>query len=444
MVPTDVPSRYEGLQDDMKTRRRGFGTIESLRSGRFRARYVDPVTGDRHSSSVTFTDHGDAEEWLNAERLKMERACSDLDRYESPKARASRRRETLRGMPTLRQYAEVYEADIRRRLRPYSVARYESVIRLYVLGRGDLADMRLNDISRRDVAQWWDGLPTTQTRRSCDQAYQVLHAMMNAAIEADLLTVNPVKVRGAGRASRRKVVRVITPDAVDRLAAAMPPHLRLAVILGAWCGLRVGEILELRLSDISRVDGLIQVRRAVTFVDGTAIIGPPKTDAGIRDVPVPATILRDDIYNHIHAFPLTTQDDLLFTHPETKQRITRSAFNGAYARAKKKAGLTLAFHDLRHVALTRLAQNGATLGELQTVAGHTTPTMAMRYQEASSDHLRSVFDKQDEAIRKARGIMDLVEYMEMMARPPEPTWADRMAAAIDAIVKQQNPDHPAQ
>jgi len=48
-----------------------------------------------------------------------------------------------------------------------------------------------------------------------------------------------------------------------------------------------------------------------------------------------------------------------------------------------KPGLTV--HGLRHTGLTLAAQAGATIGELMARAGHTTPTMALRYQHAAGE-----------------------------------------------------------
>jgi len=42
--------------------------------------------------------------------------------------------------------------------------------------------------------------------------------------------------------------------------------------------------------------------------------------------------------------------------------------------------------------------NGATVRELQVIAGHTTATMAMRYQEVADDHLAGVYDRLSQQI----------------------------------------------
>jgi len=51
------------------------------------------------------------------------------------------------------------------------------------------------------------------------------------------------------------------------------------------------------------------------------------------------------------------------------------------------------FHDLRTTGLTYLALSGATVRELQVIAGHTTATMAMRYQEVAQEHLTDVYGR---------------------------------------------------
>ena len=55
--------------------------------------------------------------------------------------------------------------------------------------------------------------------------------------------------------------------------------------------MRFGELAELRRADISLKDKRIQIRRGVVRVRGEFIVGPPKTDAGIRDVAIPPQLI---------------------------------------------------------------------------------------------------------------------------------------------------------
>ena len=72
----------------------------------------------------------------------------------------------------------------------------------------------------------------------------------------------------------------------------MPHRLRLAVLIAVWCGLRQGEIVELRRADIDVTKGVIKVRRAVARVPGEPpIVGGPKSGAGVRDVSIPPHLM---------------------------------------------------------------------------------------------------------------------------------------------------------
>jgi len=71
----------------------------------------------------------------------------------------------------------------------------------------------------------------------------------------------------------------------------MPDKYRLMVLLASWCALRFGELAELRRSDIDVTNGIIRVRRGVTRVGGQAIVGTPKSVAGVRDVVIPPHLL---------------------------------------------------------------------------------------------------------------------------------------------------------
>ncbi len=93
---------------------------------------------------------------------------------------------------------------------------------------------------------------------------------------------------------------------------------------------------------------------------------------------------------------------LLFWNQEggnVDDRIWRKA----WLRACTTAGFNdVRFHDLRHVGLTYTAVAGATLRELQAVAGHTTPAMALRYQEIAADHMAEVVKGLDAIITRHR------------------------------------------
>ena len=158
--------------------------------------------------------------------------------------------------------------------------------------------------------------------------------------------------------------------------------------------LRFGELTELRRSDIDMKNGRIKIRRAVVHVDGKAIVGTPKSDAGIRDVAIPPHLMAV-VKSHIAEHAAFGRDGLLF--PATGgghlapsslygRAPTRTRTGWGFYNARAAAGRPdLRFHDLRHTGAVLAAATGATLAELMARLGHSTQGAALRYQHAAAD-----------------------------------------------------------
>ncbi len=85
---------------------------------------------------------------------------------------------------------------------------------------------------------------------------------------------------------------VATIAEVQALADAIPAHLRLAVLLAAWCQLRRGELLGLRRRDVNILKGTVTIAvTRTTTMAGATVQKAPKTEAGRRTVAVPPNLL---------------------------------------------------------------------------------------------------------------------------------------------------------
>lgn len=63
------------------------------------------------------------------------------------------------------------------------------------------------------------------------------------------------------------------------------------VTILAYTGLRWSELVGLRVKDIDLAARRLYVRRAAPEVEGRIVIGPPKTRAGIRTIPLPQIVV---------------------------------------------------------------------------------------------------------------------------------------------------------
>jgi integrase len=189
----------------------------------------------------------------------------------------------------------------------------------------------------------------------------------------------------------------------------MPEHMRLAILLATYCGLRRSELHALRRFDVDTMHRTITVARSAHRLgDGTIVFKEPKTAAGRRTIAYPASIA-SEVTNHLERFVGPERDALVFTGERSGEALRPHVFGIAYRKARLAAGRPdLHLHDLRHTSLTLAAATGASLAELMYRAGHSTPHASLRYQHASKERDRVISD----ALSELRPVAQVVELEE--------------------------------
>ena len=82
-------------------------------------------------------------------------------------------------------------------------------------------------------------------------------------------------------------MRFLTPAEILLLSEVITPRYAAMVLLDAYCGLRLGELAGLRRVRLELVGQRVRVAEIVVEVQGRLTVGPPKTRAGQRTVPIP-------------------------------------------------------------------------------------------------------------------------------------------------------------
>jgi len=357
---------------------RSFGRLRKLPSGYYQAGYVGP-DDVLHYAPQTFQAKVDAEEWLVAEHRLASRP-----EWMPPKER--RAYEEAIQPPTLVEYSEGWMKS--RDLKPGTVSLYRGLLDKLIIPA--LGEKRLPAITPTVVRQWHTGLgPNRPTQRA--HAYSLLRSILATAVTEQVVASNPCVIRAAGVARRRSKTVPATIDELRVIRENMPDRLRLAVDLAAWCGLRQGEVLELRRGDIDVSNGVVHVRRAVTRVPGEPpLVGTTKSAAGVRDVAIPPHVIPAVEHHLSHHVP-PAKDSLLFVGRDSGEQLASSTLYRWFYPARDAAGRgDLRWHDLRHTGATLAALTGATLPELMNRLGHSTVNAAMRYQHAVTGRDRAI------------------------------------------------------
>ena len=248
-------------------KRRQFGSVRKLPSGRWQASYWH--LGRRHIAEVTLLTKADANAYLAAMETQIRRG-SWIDPWGAQIGFAD--------------WAEEWKATIVD-LRPSTKARDLGYLRRYVLPR--FGSLELGEIDHMMVRSWVAELsasglaPSTTTK-----AAQLLSKIMRSAVQAGYLPKSPCDGVRLPRIERVEM-RFLDPGEVMALADAMDPRYRATVLLAAYGGLRAGELFGLRAKRVDPLRRTVTIAETVVDVGGHSYFGPPKTRAGHRSVPLP-------------------------------------------------------------------------------------------------------------------------------------------------------------
>lgn len=360
-----------------KRRRRSWGKIRQLPSKRYQASYVGPDLV-RHTAPTTFTSKLDAEHWLADERRRIER-----DEWTPPAQRAAEKH--ANGL-TLAEYGPkwIEERTVRGRpLRKTTRTHYENLFAEHIAPK--LGKLPLRNITSEAVRLWYSKtLVDRPTYRA--HAYGLLHAILATAVTDGHIAANPAQIKGAAKATRKRQPIILDVAEVGALADAISPErFKALILIAAWCGLRFGEVTELRRKDITKGCEAVNVSRAVVHRSGECIIDAPKTDE-VRTVIIPPHV-RPVVERHLKDHTGPNLDALLFPPARggchLRDKVFReSYFDPALERIGRdgKQNPKPTIHDLRHFAGTSTARVGnlvETMGRL----GHRTVAASLIYQQ---------------------------------------------------------------
>ncbi|MFE0271836.1 tyrosine-type recombinase/integrase [Streptomyces sp. NPDC058992] len=364
-----------------KGKRRRFGAVRKLPSGRFQARYQGP-DGLTRSAPETFASQTDADRWL----VRKEAEIID-GRWKNPDDKV------LFGV-----YADAWFKE-----RDYAATTRErngSALRLHILPT--FANVVLSEITTPQIRRWRAGLLESGVGEpTVVKAYQVLRAIMNTAVDDELIQRNPCRIKGAG-AAKTAERPFLDVSEVFRLADAVPARFRVLILLAAFTGLRFGELAALQRHDVDLERRTVAVRRALaeTRTDGI-VVKTPKSAAGVRTVAFPAS-LTAELAAHLAAFADPGRTGSVFTG-ERGGQLRRNNFRRLWLRALKTTGLgDVHFHDLRHTGNTLAATGGATTRELMQRMGHSSVRAALIYQHLVNGRDHAIAAHVDAQIRKVR------------------------------------------
>jgi integrase len=255
----------------------------------------------------------------------------------------------------------------------------------------------LQQITVKDIEEWRKQRRAVKAQATVNVDHSILKHMLKHAMKRDLLTRNVATLVAAPKPDNKRD-RVLTPDEWERLYNNAPQWFQPVLLTGFHTGMRLEEILGLTWDRVDLEKGRI-------FLPGE--LTKTRED---REVPMTPT-LRQTLQGCRDKGGVVRIKGLVFL--KDGKRITHS-YRVVQRICQEEKIENFVFHDLRHCAVTNLADAGVEVETIMKIVGHSSVEMYLRYRkvkaeklDAAMNRLNTLITRRQAAARQVPGIATL-------------------------------------
>ena len=295
------------------------------------------------------------------------------------------RRSTL----TVGEYLTQWLTHAKANVAPQTYRRYRQIVEGDLVP--DLGRIRLTDLSALQV----QGFLARSLGRKCKNRertlspqtvlhyHRLLRRALHQAVRWQLLAKNPCDLVDPPRAQHVEMTALGEKQLVSLLTAIRHSRLYAPTLLAATSGLRRGEILGLRWSEVDLDTGRMQVVRSLQETPNGLSFKTPKTRKGRRVVLVPKLAISAlkaqrarQSEERLMMGPGYQDQDLVFARADGSP-WPLAQFSSEFARLMRKHGFAVRFHDLRHTHASQLLRHGVPVRVVSERLGHATASITL-------------------------------------------------------------------
>lgn len=302
-------------------------------------------------------------DWTGADKRKLKRG------FDSKKEALEWEREFLAGQAgdlamSFGQFVEIYYDDMGKRLRENTMSTKRYIIDLKILPY--FKDRIISEITAPDIRKWQNeimenGYSKTYLKTINNQ----LSAIFNYAVKYYDLRRNPCLIAGSMGKGQADEMLFWTIEEFRQFADCMmnKPLSYMAFTILFWTGIRLGELLALKVSDIDFDAALMTINKSLQRIKGRDVVTDPKTPKGNRVITLP-DFLVEDIRDYLATIYKAKAEDRLV--PVTKTYLEHEMERGIRESGVKRIHI----HCLRHSNTVLLARANVSPVEMAERLGH--------------------------------------------------------------------------
>ena len=265
-----------------------------------------------------------------------------------------------------------------------------------VIEKADVVQKKIEDITSDEIQDYLNSLKhysNSYLKKIVGQFNQAYKVAMNKGYISrnpmiDVITPKSMKKDKVVRALTIEEQQIFTTYLMSKTIEEEP--YKNVFLLQMYCGLRVGEALALRDTDINLERNILNINKTITTDKNrkTTMRDTTKTYAGLREIPIPESI-RGSLMEQMR-IAKNNMDRQLFLSPNGNLIDSRNANRILKKRLKVLGMEGFSTHALRHTYGTRCVEAGMRAVALQRLMGHTDVSVTL-------NTYTSVFNKYKES-----------------------------------------------
>jgi integrase len=262
--------------------------------------------------------------------------------------------------------------------------RYAEIVQNHVLPA--ISHMRLRELKPAHIQELYSSAKRAGRKdgkgglssRTVHHVHRVLTNAFNAGVKWQLLANNPVRAATPPRPERKEMVALTQQQSLRLLDVLENSPLRLPVFLALTTGMRRGELLGLKWSDIDWDRGIVTIKRALKESRRGLELQRPKTARSARTIALPPIAL-EELRSHkaiqaerrMRLGKAYNDVGLVLAEPDGAFRRPDALSTNFAAFIRRHPELpTVRFHDLRHTHASLLVQAGEHAKVVSERLGH--------------------------------------------------------------------------
>jgi integrase len=293
-------------------------------------------------------------------------------------------------------------------LAPRTYHNYRLQIRQHIsptIGRLKLSKLTAAHVQSLYAAKLREGLKPSSVR----YIHAVLHRGLEQAVRFSLIPFNPAARVDPPKVRQEEITPLDSEQARVFLEAAKGDKFEALYVLSLTVGLRMGEALGLKRSDINLDAKTLRVNRQLQRIrDGGGLVFSEPKNASRRTVDLPQRAVealrshrkRQQVGEQLAAGAKWIDNGLVFATGKGTPLDAQNVVNRHFKPLLKRAGLPeIRWHDLRHSCFTILLARGTHPKYVQHLAGHASIQLTLdRYSHWMPSMGRNTADGMDEAL----------------------------------------------